>query len=67
MLRFSVPKMSCGHCVATITKAVKSLDPQAGVQADLGKQEIAIMTNATAEQIKDALTTAGYESQKLAA
>ena len=32
MLAFEVNDMTCGHCVATITEAVKALDPDGRVR-----------------------------------
>ena len=31
MRSFKVPDMSCGHCTATIEKAIKAIDPTASV------------------------------------
>ncbi|MGY9040020.1 MAG: heavy-metal-associated domain-containing protein, partial [Rhodobacterales bacterium] len=35
MFRFSVPNMSCGHCTASIQKAIMAADPDATVSCDL--------------------------------
>jgi copper chaperone len=35
-MEFKVPDMSCGHCTAAIAKSVKSADPAAAVDCDLG-------------------------------
>ena len=42
MLTLKVPDMSCGHCAATIEKAVKSVDPAAKVKADIEKKTVSI-------------------------
>ena len=34
-MKLHIPDMSCGHCVATIDKAVKATDPSAIVRPDL--------------------------------
>ena len=60
MLKFSVPDMSCGHCVGAITKAVKEIDATAKVDADLDRQTVSIETLAGADQIPKALDDAGY-------
>ena len=35
MTELKVSNMSCSHCVGAVTRAVKSIDPQADVQVDL--------------------------------
>ena len=67
MLKFSVPKMSCGHCAAAIAKAIKSVDPQAEVEADIPARQVTVRTSADADKISQVIATAGYESDKLAA
>lgn len=61
MIAFDVQDMSCGHCVSTITAAVKELDKNALVQIDLARHRVEIEpANATAEALRDAITQAGY-------
>jgi len=61
-MKFNVPDMSCGHCVATITKAVKALDPAADVTADLVGKTVTVETAAPAAAVARALDDAGYPS-----
>lgn len=58
--RFHVPSISCGHCVASITKALAALGAQ--VQADLASQQLRVGAPAavTREQLAQALAAAGY-------
>ncbi len=67
MLRFKIAKMSCGHCAASIERAVKGVDPQAAVSVDLGHKEVTIQSTAEERLISGALRSAGYEGQALAA
>lgn len=62
MLTLKVPNMSCGHCAATIEKAVKSVDPSAKIRADIAQKTVSIDTTARAETIKAVVETAGYPS-----
>lgn len=62
MLVLNVPDMSCGHCVATIEKAVRAVDPKATVAADLGAKSVQVDSTAEAEAIRQALDAVGYES-----
>ena len=63
MLKLKVPEMSCGHCVATIEKAVRSVDPAARVEADLASKIVEITTAAGPDRISDAVRAAGYDNQ----
>jgi copper chaperone len=61
MITFEVPDMSCGHCVSTITQAVKALDAQARVQIDLTSHRVDIEpATADAEALRAAITEAGF-------
>ena len=59
-MKFNVPDMTCGHCVATITKAVKAVDPAAEVKADLGAKTVTVASAVPAETLARALDQAGY-------
>ncbi len=61
MNTFEVKDMTCGHCVSTITKAVKALDPDARVQIDLATHRVGIESSDTsAARWSDVITQAGY-------
>lgn len=62
-----VSGMSCGHCVSTIEKAVKGLDPAAEVSADLATGKVTVTSTLEAAPISQAIQDAGYESQVLSA
>jgi copper chaperone len=61
-LQLTVPKMACSACVNTITKAVKTVDPNATVQAEPKTKLVIIETQASETKIKEAITTAGYRA-----
>jgi copper chaperone len=65
MMTFSVPEMTCGHCVATVTKAIKTLDSAAQVKADLAARTVAVETSAPAASVSRALEEAGYPSSRV--
>ena len=67
MLKLKVPQMTCGHCAATIEKAVKSLDPAAKVQVDLGTKTVTVETTSDETSVKEVIEAAGYDNEKLAA
>lgn len=60
MLKLNLPDMSCGHCAGTVTKAVKSVDPQASVDVDLATKNVTITSSADAKALEAALKEAGY-------
>lgn len=61
MITFEVQDMTCGHCVSTITQAVKALDAQARVQIDLASHRVDIEpVTADAAALREAITEAGF-------
>jgi copper chaperone len=61
MIAFEVNDMTCGHCVSTITKAVKATDPGARVAFDLPRHLVQIQSaDADAQELSDAISEAGY-------
>lgn len=61
MIVFEVNDMTCGHCVSTITKALKAVDAAARVEIDLATHRVQIEpTEADADELSDAIKEAGY-------
>ena len=61
MTSFEVKDMTCGHCVSSITKAVKEVDPGAKLQIDLATHRVTIdPTAADAAALSSAIRGAGY-------
>jgi copper chaperone len=61
MIAFEVNDMTCGHCVSTITKAVKAIDKDATVQIDLAQHRVEITpTESDAQELSDAIKEAGF-------
>ncbi|MDI1363852.1 MAG: heavy-metal-associated domain-containing protein [bacterium] len=60
MLRYTIENMTCGHCVATVTKAVHGIDADAVVRADVAGRCLEIDTGATSEAVSAAVAAAGY-------
>lgn len=64
MIAFEVKDMTCGHCVSTITKAVKAADPDARVDIDLARHLVQIEPGrADAQALGVAISEAGYTPQ----
>ena len=61
MIAFEVNDMTCGHCVSTITKALKGTDKDAKVQIDLATHRVLVEpATADTEELADAIKEAGY-------
>lgn len=61
MIAFEVNDMTCGHCVSTITKALKGADKDAKVTIDLAKHLVMVEpTEADANELGEAIAEAGY-------
>ena len=59
-MKLQIPDMSCGHCVATITKAVTAADPNAKVVADLASKSVQIDTAVPEPALLQTLADVGY-------
>jgi copper chaperone len=61
MIAFEVNDMTCGHCVSTITQALKAVDPQAQVTIDLGRHRVQVESQRVGQDaLRDAIAEAGY-------
>ena len=60
MSLFKVEDMSCGHCVATIEKAVAAADPAAEADCDLEAKTVEITGAADEAAVLEAIRAAGY-------
>ena len=59
-LDLTLPAMTCGHCVKTVTAAVQRLDAKAQVGTDLATHTVRIETAAGREAVLKALADEGY-------
>ena len=61
MIAFEVKDMTCGHCVSSVTQAVKRVDRGASVNIDLATHRVEIEpVVAGADQLREAIADAGY-------
>ena len=60
MIELTLPTMTCGHCVKTVTQTVKQVDAAARVEVDLAQQRVRIESTRPAETFKKALAEEGY-------
>ncbi len=60
MHSFTLPDMSCGHCVAAITEALKAADGQARIDIDREARTASVESALPRATLAAALTEAGY-------
>ena len=60
MIELDVKEMTCGHCIASVTRAVKSVDPSAAVEVDLGSGRVRVAGRSSGGELIKALEDAGY-------
>ena len=61
MITFEVHDMTCGHCVSSITKAVRAIDQGAQVTVDLATHRVRIApAESNRTELSDAIREAGY-------
>lgn len=64
MIELTLPSMTCGHCVRTVTETVRGIDPAAQVRADVASHRVQIDSQAPRERIVAALAAEGYPAQE---
>ena len=63
MLEFEVNDMSCNHCVASITKAVTAIKPDATVQTDLDTKRVRVNGDLSQQEVIAALDDIGFTAR----
>ena len=63
MIELTLPDMTCGHCVKSVTGTIKMLDADAQVQCDLSTHTVRIETTQSAERVAQALAEQGYPAR----
>jgi copper chaperone len=60
MIELTLPDMTCGHCVKTVTRTVQQVDATATLEIDLPSHRVKIVSPKPAEAFKAALGEEGY-------
>ena len=60
MYEFKVADMTCGHCVSSVTRAVKDLDASAQIEISLHARRVVVRSSASQAEIAEAIQEAGY-------
>ncbi len=62
MIELTLPTMTCGHCVKTVTETIRRVDAGAQVDIDLPTHRVRIESTQPAEPFRAALAEEGYEA-----
>jgi copper chaperone len=60
MIEMNVPDMTCGHCIATIRKAVSGIDEAATCDVDLDAKRVKVASLMPPSDFVEALEEVGY-------
>ena len=66
MFALSIKDMTCGGCVASITRVVKGLDASATVDANVRTKHVRIDSSASNDAVIAAIAGAGYHPEAVA-
>ncbi len=59
-IELTLPTMTCGHCVRTVTQTVQQVDAEAKLTVDLPTHRVQIESSQPAAAFKAALAEEGY-------
>ena len=58
---FHVPDMHCDGCIRSLTGAVRTVDGQATLLADLHSKQVRVTSTAAADTLAEAMRDAGFD------
>ena len=58
---FTIQGMSCGGCVNSLTRVLKSVPGIEPLKIEVGKAQLRLDERATSQTVKDAVARAGFE------
>ncbi len=58
---FTISGMSCGGCVNSLTRVLKSVPGIETLKIEVGKAQLRLDERATSQAVKDAVERAGFE------
>ncbi len=59
-LKLNVPSIVCSGCGDTITKAIRTVEPEANINVDLAAKTVTVEAKASEESIKQAIVSTGH-------
>jgi copper chaperone len=64
-VRYSVPGMTCGHCVSSVSQEVEKVDGVKAVNVDLETKIVTISGEGLDDSVlREAIAEAGYEAEE---
>ena len=63
MIALTIPKIRCGGCVASVEKAIRSVDASAQITTDIEARRVEVTTDASRQTLLTALDAAGYPAE----
>ena len=63
MIALNIPKIRCEGCVASVEKAIHSVDASAVIKADIDARRVEVTTEADRQVLLTALASAGYPAE----
>jgi copper chaperone len=61
MINLKVSGMTCGHCAAAVSKAVRAVPSVSDVKVDLETGKVTVLGNPDEQAIRAAIVEEGYE------
>ena len=58
---FTISGMSCGGCVNSLTRVLKSVPGIEPIKIEVGRAQLRLADHVTAQAVKDAVRRAGFE------
>ena len=59
-MEFQIDNMTCGGCAASVTKAIRSVDPEAKVDIDLATKKVTVASQREEAAFTAVLDDVGY-------
>jgi copper chaperone len=63
MHRFHIPTMTCGGCLAAVTRALRKADPAVEIDGRLQTREVTVASDQSEAALLSALREAGYPAE----
>ncbi|WP_426232513.1 heavy-metal-associated domain-containing protein [Pararhizobium sp. DWP3-4] len=59
-MELRIENMTCGGCARSVTKAIRSVDPNAGIETNPAARLVKVETTASSVALEKVLEDAGY-------
>ena len=59
-MELRIESMTCGGCARSVTRAIRSVDPNALIETDPASRTVKVETTATSAALQQVLEEAGY-------